>query len=218
MVPQSPNTVKQIPCSDKTKLQKDTTCPKRVRFASHTVVAYLPNRPDTAEDEKCSTWWSLDDFHSMATDASQWAEESRRSKALIDSLDHALREARRGALQQNSQILSEYQTLRLWCQYGHSRRGLERAASTLHEVTRSNIINLVRKRVVHLSHAGADTDEIRRASEKASRSSVMFAILIGKADAEASLNPFPAPSRKLSTTVAIGSCSFKSQVAIKLKI
>jgi hypothetical protein len=158
-------------------------------------------------------WWSRKDFRSMSTDALQWANESRRGKALIESLDHALREARRAVLHQNPEIVSDDRSLRLWCQYGHSRRGLERRSSPLHEVTRSNIINVVRKRVVKLSQLGADAEEIRLASEKASQSSIIFARMIGWADAQAALNPFPVPNRRLSSTMGIRNCSLKPIVS-----
>lgn len=154
-------------------------------------------RRNLSAKEKYSLWWTLEELRSMTANASIWAEESRRSKALIESLDDALREARRASLVKNPEF-PEDAGLRLWCQYGHARRGLERTASALHEQTRSNIINMIRRRVVMLSQSGASAEEIRKASEKGSRSSVIFARIIGMADARAAMTPFPLSNRPRS--------------------
>jgi hypothetical protein len=180
---------------------------KQVRFADlHNLVEHV-NCTEKSDEERKNTWWSLDEICFMSTDALLWAEESKRSKAVIESLDHALREARRAVVYQNPQMFLHNQSLCLWCQYGHSRRGLERIASPLHETTRSNTINTFRKRIVKLSQLSADAEEIHLASEKGSLSSTIFARMIGIADAQAALTPFPVPTRKHLSKTTVKSCN-----------
>lgn len=197
---------------------------KRLRFAPAEIVEYLT---ELNSDERRAYWWSPQEVDCMMSKASYSAEESRKNKVLVDAVDQALREARRTALManhshdntispipsfDNMSTTTTDQGLKLWCQYGHSRRGLEKAVSRIHQTTRNNIVKKARSKVIELSqqqqqHAGAGSDDnsedvIRSTYEKASRSSVLFAQMIASADAQAALYPFPATTaeRRRSTT------------------
>jgi hypothetical protein len=169
---------------------------KRVRFALEVVEHF---RKPMGREETVSTWLSQEDFHDMITEASFCAGESRKSKTLISTLDCALREARRASLEAEP-ISLDFQCLRLWCQYGHNRRGLEKLTSQMHETTRGNVVNKNREKVVALSQSGANAEDIRLASEKYSRSSIVFARIVGLADAEAVICLAPPDLRKLSSS------------------
>ncbi len=166
---------------------------KRLRFASAVVIDFLPI---ISEAERRASWYSEEEMECMISKASYSADESRRNKVLLDALDQALRDARRLALAQNANqddavpsVSGDRDFLYLWCQYGHSRRGLERLVSRNHQITRTNIIKKVRSIVLTLSRSGAEADQIRTTSGKASRSSLVFAQMIATADAQAALHP-----------------------------
>ncbi len=184
---------------------------KRLRFAPPVIVEYLP---ELSSSERRAVWWSPEEVECMISKASYSAEESRKNKVLVDALDQALRDARRSALLANSHttddtivtMLPADQGLKLWCQYGHSRRGLEKNVSRVHQTTRNNIVKKALSKVVTLSRSVAiaenGAEEIRMAYEKVSRSSVMFAQMIAMADAQAALYPFPQTERRRSSSHA----------------
>jgi hypothetical protein len=177
---------------------------KRLRFSPPVVVAYLP---EISNDEKRAAWWSQEESACIISKALYSADESRKNKVLVDTLDQALRHARRSALALNNnerdsapELLTEQRLLSLWCQYGHSRRGLEKMVSRVHQTTRDNIVIRTRSKVVALSHSGADPEKIRAVSEKGSRSSAVFATMIATADAEAVLSPLAERRRSIQSS------------------
>ena len=97
------------------------------------------------------------------------------SEALETALSYSIREAQ---LLEDSGNLNEYldsigdenRGLRLWCQYGHSRRGLESYACRLYQETRKRDRRNLVQQIAILSKKGARPELIRRISERASPS------------------------------------------------
>jgi hypothetical protein len=150
-------------------------------------------------------WWSHEEVECMISKATYSADESRKNKVLVDALDQALRDARRSALLFNSNIndslvkvLNDETLLYLWCHYGHSRRGLEKMVSRVHQTTRDNIVRKARSNVIALSRSGATPEVVQAAYEKASQSSVIFANMIAAADAQAALHPVAERRRSMT--------------------
>lgn len=179
---------------------------KRPRFSTTVVVKMLP---ELKKEDKKWLWWNEEEVEFILSQASYGAEETRRNRMLVDTLDQALRDARRSALMSNNSNsvdlewvtpLRDRDPLYLWCQYGHSRRGLEKMVSQAHQITRNNIASKIRSKIVMLSRSGEGVEEIRVASEKMSRSSILFARMMGAADEQAALHPLA--ERRRSATSA----------------
>lgn len=153
------------------------------------VVIQRPNLEGA--ESKLSPWLSRDEFRSMLSKAVWTAVESRKF-VLSDAIDKAMIDARRVASaltdQQNLQHYLESMDdisddLRLWCQYGHSRRGLEKVASRRYQDRKMK--EKLFEQVASLSKAGAQPEVIRAVSECISRPSIILARMFGVADAKA---------------------------------
>lgn len=172
---------------------------RTVCFASPLEIHHASNWDDQfqIDDFKLSLWWSREDFVSIMSKAIRTSVEARKHTMLPDAIDkaftHSKEEAHtlgdQGHVDEYLNLLSdEDRGLRLWCQYGHSRRGLERFTSRLYQETkRSDRAKIVRQ-VVILSKSGAKPDVLRRVSERTSRSSGIFARMLGIADANAAMS------------------------------
>ncbi len=93
----------------------------------------------------------------------------------------------------------EHRGLTLWCQYGHSRRGLEKFTSRQYCDTRRKQMRQLSQRVVALSKRGADPTELRQASEEASRISITFARILAIAQYKAATSSFPGEDERVKT-------------------
>ncbi len=172
---------------------------RRVRFAPSTVFEYT--RSSSCDDllpveqEKLELWWNRKDFDAIMSKAMTTASEARHQPVVVAGLGQAFQLALRTAslVGQECQLdeclqnmHEEHRGLKLWCQYGHSRRGLEKYTSRQYNDIRRKQMHKLYKRVVALSKQGADPEEIRHVAERTSRLSVIFARMMAIADANAS--------------------------------
>jgi hypothetical protein len=145
-----------------------------------------------------SPWLTRDDFNAIMSKAIYTAVEARKHFLLSEGLEKTMVHARSEATCLNDQGgLHEYLEnmednepgLRLWCQYGHSRRGLERYTCQL--FYDREIKEALFTQVAFLSKTGAQPDLIRRVSERISRPYVIVARKFGIADARAAMSQLP---------------------------
>lgn len=178
---------------------------KCLRFSPRVQVEF---RPELTFLERQAQWWSPEERECLISKALYSAEECKDDKVTIDALNLSLHQARQVAVSLNKSAPERFVTLPLdqgflnqWCNYGDSRRGLEKWVSRAHETTREKIARKARSKVVALSMSGATPEEICVASRKASVASVLFAIMMANADARAVLNLHSEcrPSMDLST-------------------
>jgi hypothetical protein len=169
---------------------------RKVRFASTIAIYYSSIWDDQFElsDLKRHLWWSREDFRSFMSRAVRTSTEARKHTLLLEALDKAKSYSRQVAqllgdqesLNKNLENMrDEDRGLRLWCQYGHSRRGLEKYTSRLcFKTKRSDRLKLLMQ-VTMLSRTGVEPELIRQVSERTCRSSAIFARMLGIADAQA---------------------------------
>ncbi len=213
------------------KHQTFSIAKKHVHFAdSHTVVEYVCHRKELTKVEKHQLWWRPSDFEAIMNEALENAFETRKHRHILcDGLDQALQRARRMAhiVQADnkcsnnsdgqpspfynmhdylSEVLEADLGLRVWSEYGPTRRGLERlgASSQAHQHARDKVVRKSVSKVVaftqklremksqekeldlpHDDKEDNECDLVRRVAEHMSRSSVIFARMMGLADAHA---------------------------------
>ena len=178
---------------DKTKKQtkeeqqsKDTTTTKSVNFPDDNeesfvqVVCEVESCFDFSDEDKKAMWFTRSDYHFSRSSARVIAKESERyghSKHLDDAYVGTY----------NQQIQDQ---LNLWALHGHSRRGLERWASTGHGIQRKDdqymYINGLLRAQQEMKLKDIYTEErLREVGHILSRKSRLFAHMMGAADAEA---------------------------------
>jgi hypothetical protein len=170
---------------------------RKVRFGP-SVTQYDDATP--IEQLKSDLWWSIEESDFIMSKALGTAAEAKKHFILTEALDQAVRFAGRIACvlgdheDLNGYLESmndEGRGLKLWCQYGHSRRGVEKYTSrTYHDARRSDMRNVV-KQVVTLSRRGASPELIRQTSESLSRPYAVLARMFGVADTKAATSMFP---------------------------
>jgi len=168
----------------------ESTTRRTVRFdtAPPTIVAEVAALRDLDEDQKRSLWWSLSDYEVFSDTARNICKEVRRCPSLTSGLDEALRKAVRNSKQTEYdgklQLVPHDQGLTHWCTHAHSRRGLERLASSFHCKSRNAGVVLTKSSVLNLSLCG---DELAKEASRLSLHSRIFARMMGEADAAALL-------------------------------
>jgi hypothetical protein len=190
---------------------------RRVRFAASS--QYIENPfilNEESNDEQETLWWSRDDMQSIMTKALLTANEARKHAIVAKALDQAVRRAEETASLVFDQfgldtllldLRTEDRALRLWCQYGHSRRGLEKYTSRLYHQQRKCLIKTNCSQVVSLSIEGADPELIRQVAERTSRPSVILARMMGIADSTAAASCHPGIDVSISIDGTRSPCS-----------
>jgi hypothetical protein len=169
---------------------------RKVRFAPPCFNEYSETSSDevSPEEENHQLWWSQEELEVIMDKALQVSNEARDQPIVVGGLDQALelaisKAAVLGARKQLESYLSNVQEeergLKLWCQYGHSRRGLEKFTSIFYNDMRKKDIYKLTKMVMVLKKKGAEPELIRQVSEQTSRSSVVFARMLAIADHKA---------------------------------
>jgi hypothetical protein len=180
-----------IPRKTKSISPPRTSRVRRVRFAAAEVVEYVPDREELTADEKDGIWWSPLATKEIHRSAKKLGKEAVRNKWMVEGYEQAHQTARQMAssIRDEKWLLSKLENIQVdeplldWCKYGHSRRGLERRSSKSNDLARSDAARKSQRAVLHLAKEEADEESIRRAYERASRSSKIFARFMGEADA-----------------------------------
>jgi hypothetical protein len=124
------------------------------------------------------------------------SKEAQRSNFMVTGFEQAyetsavLSQKGKSALQSTLEHVQVHQDLLDWCRFGHSWRGLERSSCVMHNDARTEVAKNARCVVFEMMKRGnLDARVIRRYYERASRSSKIFARIMGEADALASTIP-----------------------------
>jgi hypothetical protein len=164
---------------------------KNVRFALEpTVFALVTARSELTTEEMNDTWWTHADMKEFFRSAMTLSKDAQRRDFMLAGVKHAYESSKymassqkgKTALQKRLENIQIDQNLLDWCRFGHSWRGLERASSVAHNEARTHIAQKARS-VVFDMELDMDADVIGRAYERASRSSKVFARVMGEADA-----------------------------------
>jgi hypothetical protein len=168
---------------------------KKVRFSRDEIVQYVTARSEMTLEETKSIWWSPAEMQEFRHTAKIISRETRGAEWMIRSLEESCNIARQIAKSCSDEMLMEEKTwehleprqdLVDWCRYGHSRRGMERWFCKAHKEIRADTTSKARRRILEMQRC--DDDFLRRISERFSRSSRIFARLIGEADAKAAVS------------------------------
>jgi hypothetical protein len=178
---------------------------KSVRFAEAApqIVCYVEARSDLTTEEMNNTWWSPTAMKEFFLSAKTLSKEAQRSNFMVTGYEQAyetsavLSQKGKTALPSTLEHVQVHQDLLDWCRFGHSWRGLERSSCVMHNDARTVVTKSARCVVFEMMKRGnLDARVIRRYYERASRSSKIFARIMGEADALAS------SSSTVPTTVA----------------
>ncbi len=167
---------------------KRDTC-KKVCFGPEIIVVTYADRFSVEEMSK--KWWSPMELTQLRYTAKASSRETPQKTWMTKSFRKAHNRSRQIAscyedeskLRIKLQNIKSSQELQDWCQYGHCKRGLERLSSQSHNEARSQAVKEARSRVVAMK--GCDALLIQETSEYLSRTSRIFARLMGQADADA---------------------------------
>lgn len=165
---------------------------KRVRFSPEPrIMGLVIARCELTTDEISNTWWSHDDMKDFFASAKTLSRNTQRN--MVSGFEQAYETSQRMAYSQKvkSSLRAELGNIRVdqglldWCRFGHSWRGLERASSVAHNEARMSVAQKARAIVLESKDAinAMDADVIQNAYEQASRSSKIFARVLGEADA-----------------------------------
>lgn len=182
-----------------TKDQNQSNRKRRVRFALPVAITESKQSPSgdihyLDEQNIHNLWWSRSDFDSIMSKAMSIASEARQQPIVAAGLSQAFQFAVKETslmgsedqLEKHLQTMQEeHRGLKLWCQYGHARRGLEKFTSRPYNEVRRKQIHKLNKRVLALSQQGAHSEDIRHVSERTSRVCVVFARMLAIADSNA---------------------------------
>lgn len=165
---------------------------KGVRFASEPqIVCYVSARSELTPEEMNETWWSPAAMKEFFRSAKTLSKEAQRSNFMVTGFEQAyetsaaLSRKGKATLPMTLENIPVHQDVVDWCRFGHSWRGLERSSSVVHNELRTHMTRKSKNVVFDLMKRGiaVEPQVVRRAYERASRSSKIFARIIGEADA-----------------------------------
>jgi hypothetical protein len=198
---------------------------RNVRFGA-SVTQYYDSTP--TKQLQSDLWWSIEESDFIMSKALGTAAEVKKHFILTEALDQAVKFAGRMACVLDDQkdlngylesMNDEGRGLKLWCQYGHSRRGIEKYTSRIyHDARRRDTRNVV-KQVVTLSRRGASPELIRQTSESLSRPYAVLARMFGVADAKAatSISPGSENNKLIAQKLDLKTSKYSTVVSLQKK-
>lgn len=163
---------------------------KSVRFGEPQVVCTVAARSELTAVELNATWWSPAAMNEFFRSAKTFSKRAQGSNFMVAGFEHAFEYAKQRASSLNKTVVFHWelenvqveQELVDWCRFGHSWRGLERRSSFLHDEDRAREAFKAKSIILEMKDS-ADTEAVRRAYERASRSFKIFARMMAEADA-----------------------------------
>lgn len=161
-----------------------------------TTTSSLASSPQSPPSwKRCpSSWWSDLEMKQFRQVAKLVSRDTRQKSWLTTSFEAEYHRCSRIAdahtdsdettLQCTLQHLKPSQALVDWCIHGHCKRGLEQWSSTTHHALRRMAATKARDRVISIQ-THCDALLIQQISERSTRTSRVFARLLGQADADA---------------------------------
>lgn len=163
--------------------------PKTVRFSDHVVINSDYALPST--DDTQNSWWNTSELDQFRHSARLSSTDTSEKPWMMKSFERAYKRSKRIAeiFEDESILHSKMCEIKVpeeltdWCRYGHLKRGLERWSSNSHNSARGYSVSKARKRITEMN--ANDIIFVRQESERNSRTSRVFARLMGQADANA---------------------------------